>query len=355
MLEKFNKSLAILWCFCMFSLYGDGPTEFERYMGKGTSHWIHVSKQEDVQILSQLEDLYQKNKHLRFTDWGPYKIPKVIHFVWLGPDPFPPASVENVRTWVAKHPDWTVKFWTDRDRFPPCSSMEVCDAHTFPFLFLRHCFEESNSWSEKADVLRFEILYQEGGLYVDHDAGCLQSFDGLHRGYHFYCGLQTPHPPIAGRNISSGLGLIGSSPFHPVIGRAIELIGSGWEGIGVKYRGRDIYSRVQLVRERTYIPLTYAIADRLGEDENIDIVFPAAYFFAKDEIPPLYSEHSFEKSWVLEDVKSSQVKKSTNRALSMLHRRSNLILWLGRGAISVNLLAFAGVFLYIYRKKKGKR
>nr|NGX38134.1 Subversion of eukaryotic traffic protein A [Chlamydiota bacterium] len=211
--------------FC-FSIQG---SEFLKLMGNETEHWIHVSKTDDVFALEKFEKLYERNKHRRFIEVGEFKIPKVVHFIWLGPRPFPPESVENVRSWIAHHPDWTVKFWTDRDRLPPCNSMEVCKVDDFPFLFLCHCYEQSENWGEKSDVLRFEILYQEGGVYVDHDANCLQTFAPLHRGYDFYCGLETPHPPFAGRNITSGIGVIGSRSFHPVVGRVIELIGKQWE------------------------------------------------------------------------------------------------------------------------------
>jgi len=327
-------------------------SEFEQQMGKGTEYWIHISKLEDVQALKKFEALYEKNKIYRFTEEGEFRIPKVIHFIWLGPAPFPPQSVENVRSWIAKHPNWKVKFWTDRDRFAPCNSMEVCDANQFPFLFLRHCFEESKDWREMSDILRFEILYQEGGLYLDHDASCLQNFDSLHRGYHFFSGLETPHAPFAGRNISSGLGVIGSCPFHPVVGRVIELIGESWSDLGIKYRGKDFFSQMQLVRERTTIPLTVALLERMDEDGNIDIVFPAAYFYGKKEITPIYSRHLYQGSCPDSEMNTIHVAKNTKRALGVLKKKSNTILWIGRGTISINLLACVGLFLYLFRKKQ---
>lgn len=326
--------------------------EFERLMGKETEHWTHVSKAEDLAVLKQLGDLYEKNKNLRFTAEGPYKIPNVIHFIWLGPKPFPPESVENVRTWLAHHPEWKVKLWTDRKRLPPCNDMEMCYVEDFPFLFLRHCYEESNNWGEKSDVLRFEILYQEGGVYTDHDANCLQKFDGLHRAYDFYCGLELPHSPFAGKNITSGIGVLGSRSFHPVIGRTIELIGKQWKALGQKYPGRDGYSRTQLVMERTYLKMTDSFQDRLSEDGNVDIVLPSAYFFAKKGVAPIYSRHFFANSWADETEQNKAFEKEATKALSKLQKRNRTIRWVGMGALFFNLVAFAGIFIYLRRRKK---
>lgn len=329
--------------------------EFFRLMGKDTSHWIHVSKQEDVLILNKFSQLYEKNKQFRFTKNAVPKIPKVIHFIWLGPCPFPPESVQNVRTWLAHHPDWKVKFWTDNERIPPCNDMEICYVDNFPFLFLRRCFKQSENWGEKSDVLRFEILYQEGGVYVDHDANCLQNFDSLHQGYDFYCGLESPHPPFAGRNITCGNGVIGSRPFHPVIGGVIHGIEQKWDLLGKKYRGRDGYSRTQLVMERTYIQLTDSLLDHLSEDGNVDIVFPAAYFFAKKGITPIYSKHFFANSWSIEETSHlDEFKNTTKKAMGKLYNRNKLIRMIGRWALSLNLMAIGSILFYLLKKRKMK-
>lgn len=37
----------------------------------------------------------------------------------------------------------------------------------------------AKNYGEKSDILRYEILCQFGGIYVDCDFECLKSFDGL--------------------------------------------------------------------------------------------------------------------------------------------------------------------------------
>src|SRR4029078_2446346 len=102
-----------------------------------------------------------------FTRQGPYKIPPTVHFIWLGPKHFPPESVDNVRMWIAKNPGWKVKFWTDRKREAPCQGMEIAYVADFAFHCLEKCYRDSENWGEKSDILRYEILFQEGGVYVD--------------------------------------------------------------------------------------------------------------------------------------------------------------------------------------------
>lgn len=328
--------------------------EFENLMGKGTEHWCHISKDEDLFVLEKFKTLYQKNKNSLNTLEGEFKIPRVIHFIWIGPRPFPPLSVENIRTWIAKNPDWKVKFWTDRERPPPCNGMEVKKVQEFPFLFLGRFFDESRNYGEKSDLLRFEILYQEGGLYVDHDANCLKNFDNLHRGFDLYCGLEAPHPLVVGMSITAGIGVMGSRPQHPLVKTVIDLIANNWYKIAKKYRGRDGYSRTQLVMERTYIMLTQALKKYETQQTLTDIVLPAAYFFAKKGIPPLYSKHFFANSWAEEDEKNREFEKNARRTMEKIKQKNRTIRLIGKIILSLNLIAFIGIFFYLIRKKKHK-
>src|ERR1700722_4591002 len=90
--------------------------DFESLMGKGTSRWEFVQTKEDFENLKFFKSLYDTKKMLvAGMSKRIFRVPKVVHFIWLGPKPFPRESVENVRSWIAKHPDWTIKFWTDRE------------------------------------------------------------------------------------------------------------------------------------------------------------------------------------------------------------------------------------------------
>lgn len=305
--------------------------EFSKLMGKGTPHWKHLQRQTDLAMLDCFELLYQKNKDAQFSAFENRKIPPVLHFIWLGPKTFPPKSVENLRSWIAYHPDWQIKFWTDREREPPCAGIEMIDISNVRWMRLERCFHDSQNWAEKSDLLRYEILLEEGGVYVDHDTYCLASFDPLVRGYDFFCCLEAPHEPFAGYNITIWNGLIGSCPGHPVLAKVIDLIDNRWNDIGQRFRGRDLYSQVEIVMQRTYIAFTQAMEGSLDQSGNTDIVFPAAYFFAKSGIPSIYSKHFSLTMWDSFKYRKSEIEKFKERSISKIRRKGSKGMYVAGG------------------------
>lgn len=319
--------------------------DFEGMMGKSTSYWRHIKEERDVKTLKFANALYQKNKMAQFAQKGRYKIPTVIHFIWLGPHPFPPKSVENVRTWIGNNSGWTVKFWTDRDRDPPCEGMEKILVKDFSFLKLGKCFEQSQNWREKSDVLRYEILFQEGGICVDHDANCLRSFEGINRGYDFFCGLETPHEPFVGRAVTCGNAVVGSHSRHPTLSKVIDLIAERWDPLGEKFCGRDAYSQNEVIMQRTCIALTDAIVDTLDQQGNADMIFPAAYFFSKSEIPPVYSQKISIETWDDFKIRKTDEDRLKERSLGKIRKKNRSITLLLIGLVSFNGLILSVCFL----------
>ncbi len=93
------------------------------------------------------------------------QIPRKIHIIWIGDDnPRPQACLDS---WREKHPDWDVKIWDNRDLF---QTRWINQKHIDTFLKMR-------KWPAVADLMRYEILYQHGGVYVDADSLCLRRLD----------------------------------------------------------------------------------------------------------------------------------------------------------------------------------
>jgi len=89
-------------------------------------------------------------------------IPRIIHQIWLGPLKPPQEAMDS---WVKKHPGWTYILWTEEN---------------LPKLINRQAFDESDNYPQKADILRYELLSQYGGVYMDADVHCLKAIDGLY-------------------------------------------------------------------------------------------------------------------------------------------------------------------------------
>lgn len=93
-------------------------------------------------------------------------IPKQIHYVWLG-GPMPDDLKKYVKTWETKLPEyeikeWTLNNWPNIDKYP----------------FVKECIK-NNMYAHASDVIRLDILYNYGGIYLDTDVSVHQTFDPL--------------------------------------------------------------------------------------------------------------------------------------------------------------------------------
>lgn len=84
------------------------------------------------------------------------RIPKIIHQIWIGDQSQRPVNL--MQTWKDMNPDWEYKLWTD-DNLPKMMCQEQ--------------YDKMEQLHGKADILRYEILYQQGGFYVDADSECV--------------------------------------------------------------------------------------------------------------------------------------------------------------------------------------
>lgn len=278
------------------SIHEEQGQDFFYLLGKDTSRWKYV-RDRDANVLSFFSQLYEQRKDLQFQPLDYYKIPKKIHLIWLGPKSFPIESLDTIRSWIALHLDWEIYFWTDRERIIPVQGLIMRSVNDFEFSKLKQYFELSTNWAEKADILRFEILAKEGGVYIDHDAFCLKNFDNLNKAYDFYSCLEAPHPEIDGYAITSGIGIIGAKTSHPVILGAIDHIENHWDEMTRKFSTDDDLSKMERVMHRTYIALTHSILKNLPSSHYTDIVFPASYFYPMENMEGIYSKHLYATSW----------------------------------------------------------
>ncbi len=322
--------------------------EFDLFMGKNTEHYRNLNQPKDLAKLAEFKELYTQNENLLTQATGESRIPRVIHFIWLGPRPFPAESVDNIRMWIGHHPEWTVKFWTDRDRHLPCSGMKKESTRRLNFHLLKKEYADSTNWGEKSDILRYEILFSEGGIYVDHDANCLRSFDHLADSFDLFCCLEAPHPPLAGEQLTCGNGVIGAAPGHPVIAKTMENIAERWERVGKRFCGEDGFNRTERVLHRTYTALTESVKELAGKTERRDVVLPAAYFFAKGKIRPLYSAHFYANAWADADAPSAFAEPMSK--LKKLERKMAKLQQVLLGLIALQVGA-VGLGIYLRRKR----
>ena len=315
--------------FSIFSLTIED--DFESLLGKDLKGWQHVQKEKDFLEIALYKKLYEKNKHLQFLFSPNRKIPKILHFIWIGPNNFPLSSIKNVRSWLAHNKGWKIKFWTDRPRPSPCKEMEICLVENFSFHFLKNYYKKAKNWGEKSDLLRYEILLQEGGIYVDHDANCLRSFDLLSRSYDLFACAGTPHERVGDIVTTVCNHLIGASPNHPVIRECIDILAKK----ELMPSQKDVGS---MVISTTYLAFTLAIHKKISQRGFSNIIFPASYFLGREGLPNFYSTHFYEGRWI-------DKKKEDKKYLKKLSKVKTQTIFLF-------LLQFIFFFSLLFYKKK---
>ena len=94
-------------------------------------------------------------------------ITRIIHQTWKD-NVVPDKWLEYQQKVKALHPDWEYKLWTDSD------NDAFIEKH-YPELF--PIYNEYPKPVMKADVIRYAIMDQMGGLYLDLDYEMLRAFD----------------------------------------------------------------------------------------------------------------------------------------------------------------------------------
>jgi mannosyltransferase OCH1-like enzyme len=92
-------------------------------------------------------------------------IPKLIHIIWIG-DVFK-MPYKCIKTWMDKNPDYKVVVW-DND------ALEKSNWKNHRQL---HDMLAKKDYAGAADVMRYEILYEHGGVYVDADSYCVKPLE----------------------------------------------------------------------------------------------------------------------------------------------------------------------------------
>jgi hypothetical protein len=170
------------------------------------------------------------------------RIPRVLHQIWIGPDPFPEEYVPYRESWGRHHPGWELKLWTEENLPHPLRRPEAAERLRAP--------------AERADVLRLELLWRFGGVYADVDIECLRPTEPLIDNADFFIGLAKPD------RVNNAL--LGSVGGHPLLDRALdelrprEFYGYDKEAAGPKFLDRMLLGNdgVLFVQPELFYPQT---------------------------------------------------------------------------------------------------
>lgn len=93
-------------------------------------------------------------------------IPKKIHYCWFGRNPLPKAAKKCIDSWRKHFPDYEIIEWNE-DNYDVNKIKYTEDAY------------KAKNYAYVSDYARFDILYNEGGLYFDTDVEVIRSFEDI--------------------------------------------------------------------------------------------------------------------------------------------------------------------------------
>ena len=91
-------------------------------------------------------------------------IPKTIHYIWLGGNELPKIAEKCIASWKKFCPDYEIKRWDESNL-----NIDICE-------YCREAYD-CKKYAFASDVLRYDILAKEGGIYLDIDVEIIKPID----------------------------------------------------------------------------------------------------------------------------------------------------------------------------------
>lgn len=242
-------------------------------------------------FITLVKKLFDKNNpRQRLSKIKPQqpRIPRIIHRIWFG-DTMPNIYTEWHKALKALHPGWTFICWDEKEI-----------KKVFPRgLHNQKMFDQARktrSFAKMSDIARYEILNKYGGLYLDYDVECFQSFDFLHNAFDFYAGMEDFWSSCYCCNA-----VIGANREHPVIQTCIKTINS-YENKTPDLEDWPYRNRAEKEKYITLITtgpkmFTHSIWYAANRTNNIDIIFPPEVFYSQQPTPFSLCRHNFHSLW----------------------------------------------------------
>lgn len=94
------------------------------------------------------------------------KIPKIIHYVWVGGQEKNEMAIHCIDSWKKTNPEYKIMEWNE-ETFNVEENKQV-----------KQALNEKN-WAYASDIIRVFALKEYGGIYLDTDVKLLKSLDDL--------------------------------------------------------------------------------------------------------------------------------------------------------------------------------
>lgn len=199
--------------------------------------------------------LYNKNRDRlipqirNYLSTNPQRIPKIIHQIWIGPNKPPEKWINTIKDFVKQNPGWKYILWDDES----IAELGLINSNEY---------DNEKSYNGKSDVIRYEVLFRYGGIYIDADTIWLKnrSFDEL---LDAKSGFFLSYETYKENGLASSV--VGSSQYNPITYYIIK----NMENITTLCKGIPAFKTVgPYILDRSLTPI-----------KDIITVHPSYYFF----------------------------------------------------------------------------
>lgn len=178
-------------------------------------------------------------------------VPRTIGHIWIGPHP---APHDWMQSWQDAHPDWPYRLY-DNDY--------LC-GRTFRTQAQINEYFRRGKYAGVSDLMRYEILYENGGFLPEADSVCLSPVDALLTEARAYSVYEFP-----GGRTGMMSPFLAAEPGNRVIGRVIEELSrlkpeemnNPWTTTGNGFLRRFFHANRDLRAEVTVFPSHYFIPE----------------------------------------------------------------------------------------------
>ncbi len=232
-------------------------------------------------------------------------IPKIIHYCWFGKNPLPANVQKCIESWKKYCPDFEIKRW-DESNYDVNACAYTQEAY------------EAKKWAFVSDYARLDIIYNNGGIYLDTDVELIRAIDDELLKTDCFLAMEQPSLLIA-----TGLGF-GAVKHSSAVKEMLD------EYKDEKFRlAKNIYDQTPCPTRNTRPFLKYGYTRKINTPTALGgaVIYPPEYFCPferkqnKLEITDnTYSIHHYSATWSsanLESVKKRQEYIRTHSAFQI--------------------------------------
>lgn len=222
------------------------------------------------------------------------KIPKVINYCWFGRGEIPEVNKRYIEGWHKLCPDYEIKEWNE-DNYDISKNRYMHEAY------------KAQKYGYVPDYARIDILYNNGGIYLDTDVEMIKSFDPLLTLDAF---TSTEEYPFI--NFGGGSGAVKK---HPMLKKILDFREN------LRFRNEDGTYNLMTCGYYETTPIAEAGLKLDGRLQTVDglTVFPSEYFHSESSVTGenvmtenTFSVHRFNWSWASDKQREEKLKTREN-------------------------------------------